>query len=118
MQQITYLKPDDVINFDRLNSVFISNTNHEEQQPVHMTQKDASVPIQINLAKYAGPESRYCPAMVYEFVNKDGADQLVINAQNSRTARPATSRTRRRTSSGSRPKVAPGRTTWVCERLR
>jgi electron-transferring-flavoprotein dehydrogenase len=82
MPQITYPKPDGVITFDRLSSVFVSNTNHEEQQPAHLTLKDASVPVQINLAKYAGPESRYCPAGVYEFVNKDGADQLVINAQN------------------------------------
>ncbi|OYT86461.1 MAG: electron transfer flavoprotein-ubiquinone oxidoreductase [Burkholderiales bacterium PBB6] len=80
--QITYPKPDGKLTFDRLSSVFISNTNHEENQPAHLTLKDASVPVRINLAKFAGPESRYCPAGVYEFVNKDGADQLVINAQN------------------------------------
>jgi electron-transferring-flavoprotein dehydrogenase len=82
MPQISYPKPDGVISFDRLSSVFVSNTNHEENQPAHLTLKDASVPVKVNLAKYAGPESRYCPAGVYEFVNKDGADQLVINAQN------------------------------------
>jgi electron-transferring-flavoprotein dehydrogenase len=82
MPQINYPKPDGKLTFDRLSSVFISNTNHEENQPAHLTLKDASVPVQINLANYAGPESRYCPAGVYEFVNKDGADQLVINAQN------------------------------------
>jgi len=80
--QISYPKPDGKISFDRLSSVFLSNTNHEENQPAHLTLKDASVPVQVNLAKFAGPESRYCPAGVYEFVNKDGADQLVINAQN------------------------------------
>jgi len=80
--QINYPKPDGKLSFDRLSSVFISNTNHEENQPAHLTLKDASVPVKLNLAKYAGPESRYCPAGVYEFVNKDGADQLVINAQN------------------------------------
>jgi len=80
--KIDYPKPDGKLTFDRLSSVFISNTNHEENQPAHLTLKDASVPVRINLAKYAGPESRYCPAGVYEFVNKDGADQLVINAQN------------------------------------
>ncbi|MDO8441481.1 MAG: electron-transfer flavoprotein:ubiquinone oxidoreductase, partial [Polaromonas sp.] len=66
--QIVYPKPDNKITFDRLSSVFVSNTNHEEQQPAHLTLKDASVPVNINLAIYAGPESRYCPAGVYEFV--------------------------------------------------
>ncbi|MFN4360681.1 MAG: electron transfer flavoprotein-ubiquinone oxidoreductase [Hylemonella sp.] len=81
-QTIAYPKPDGKLTFDRLSSVFISNTNHAEDQPAHLTLKDASVPVRINLAKFAGPESRYCPAGVYEFVQKDGADQLVINAQN------------------------------------
>ena len=81
--QIAYPKPDGKLSFDRLSSVFISNTNHEENQPSHLTLKDASVPVDINLAKYAGPESRYCPAGVYEFVkNPDGSDRLQINAQN------------------------------------
>jgi electron-transferring-flavoprotein dehydrogenase len=72
-----------VISFDRLSSVFVSNTNHEENQPAHLTLKDAGVPVQVNLAKYAGPESRYCPAGVYEFVKTDaGEDRLQINAQN------------------------------------
>ncbi|HBH39649.1 MAG TPA: electron transfer flavoprotein-ubiquinone oxidoreductase [Curvibacter sp.] len=79
---IAYPKPDGQLTFDRLSSVFISNTNHAEDQPAHLTLKDAGVPVRINLAKFAGPESRYCPAGVYEFVQKDGADQLVINAQN------------------------------------
>jgi electron-transferring-flavoprotein dehydrogenase len=80
--KITYPKPDGKLTFDRLSSVFISNTNHEEDQPAHLTLKDASVPVAINLERYAGPESRYCPAGVYEYVQKDGAEQLVINAQN------------------------------------
>ena len=75
---IAYPKPDGKITFDRLSSVFVSNTNHEENQPAHLTLKDASVPTAINLAKFAGPESRYCPAGVYEFVD----ERLVINAQN------------------------------------
>lgn len=80
---ITYPKPDGKLTFDRLSSVFISNTNHEENQPAHLTLKDASVPVGINLAKYAGPEARYCPAGVYEFVkNDDNSDRLQINAQN------------------------------------
>jgi electron-transferring-flavoprotein dehydrogenase len=80
---IDYPKPDGKLTFDRLYSVFISNTNHEEDQPVHLTLKDASLPVNLNLAKYAGPESRYCPAGVYEFVKgADGTDRLQINAQN------------------------------------
>jgi len=80
---IIYPKPDNVLTFDRLSSVFISNTNHEENQPAHLTLKDASVPVAINLAMYGGPESRYCPAGVYEFVkNDDNTDRLQINAQN------------------------------------
>jgi electron-transferring-flavoprotein dehydrogenase len=81
--QIVYPKPDGKLTFDRLSSVFISNTNHGENQPAHLTLKDASVPVNVNLAKYAGPESRYCPAGVYEFVkNADNTDRLQINAQN------------------------------------
>ena len=80
---IAYPKPDNKLTFDRLSSVFISNTNHEENQPAHLTLKDASVPVAINLAHYAGPESRYCPAGVYEYVkNADDSDRLQINAQN------------------------------------
>jgi electron-transferring-flavoprotein dehydrogenase len=82
-QKIDYPKPDGVLTFDRLSSVFISSTNHEENQPAHLTLKDASVPVKINLAKYAGPEARYCPAGVYEFVkNDDNSDRLQINAAN------------------------------------
>ena len=81
-QPIAYPKPDGKITFDRLSSVFVSNTNHEENQPAHLTLKDASVPVNINLSKYAGPESRYCPAGVYEFVNDGSGDRLQINAQN------------------------------------
>ena len=81
--KIDYPKPDGKLTFDRLSSVFVSNTNHAENQPAHLTLKDASVPVAINLAKFAGPESRYCPAGVYEFVKTDaGEDRLQINAQN------------------------------------
>jgi electron-transferring-flavoprotein dehydrogenase len=80
---IDYPKPDGKLTFDRLSSVFISNTNHEENQPCHLVLKDAAVAVALNLAKYAGPESRYCPAGVYEFVKDgDGGDRLQINAQN------------------------------------
>jgi electron-transferring-flavoprotein dehydrogenase len=80
---IAYPKPDGKLTFDRLSSVFISNTNHEENQPNHLTLKDAGAAVRVNLAKYAGPESRYCPAGVYEFVKDgQGKDRLQINAQN------------------------------------
>ena len=79
----TYPKPDGVLTFDRLSSVFLSNTNHEEDQPVHLTLKDAAVPITVNLALYDSPESRYCPAGVYEIVGQEQGDpRLQINAQN------------------------------------
>jgi electron-transferring-flavoprotein dehydrogenase len=79
---IAYPKPDGVLTFDRLSSVFISNTNHEEDQPVHLTLKDADIPVTVNLAEYDGPEQRYCPAGVYEFVEEGGRPRLQINAQN------------------------------------
>ncbi len=86
MPKIDYPKPDGVITFDKLSSVFLSNTNHEENQPVHLQLRDASIPVKVNLARYAGPESRYCPAGVYEFVDDEaaagGAKRLQINAQN------------------------------------
>jgi electron-transferring-flavoprotein dehydrogenase len=79
---ISYPKPDGVLTFDRLSSVFVSNTNHNEDQPPHLTLKDKSIPVRVNLAQYAGPESRYCPAQVYEFVESDSGPRLQINAQN------------------------------------
>ena len=84
---ISYPKPDGTLTFDRLSSVFISNTNHEENQPAHLTLKDSGVPVSVNLARYGGPEARYCPAGVYEFVKGTDAsgqqrDRLQINAQN------------------------------------
>ena len=84
-KKISYARPDGKLTFDRLSSVFISNTNHEEHQPAHLTLKDASVPVRINLPEYAGPEARYCPAGVYEFVPDEanaGKERLQINAQN------------------------------------
>ena len=80
---IDYPKTDGVLTFDRLSSVFVSNTNHEEDQPVHLTLKDAAIPTAINLPEYDGPEQRYCPAGVYEFVeSENGSPRLQINAQN------------------------------------
>jgi electron-transferring-flavoprotein dehydrogenase len=83
VQPIDYPKPDGVLTFDRLSSVFMSNTNHEEDQPVHLTLKDADVPIAHNLPLYDEPAQRYCPAGVYEVVREDDGDaRFVINAQN------------------------------------
>ncbi len=80
---IVYPKPDNVISFDRLSSVFISGVNHEEDQPIHLTLKDATVPIEVNLKLYESPEQRYCPAGVYEIVGREEGDpRLQINAQN------------------------------------
>ncbi|HET6718711.1 MAG TPA: electron transfer flavoprotein-ubiquinone oxidoreductase, partial [Rhodocyclaceae bacterium] len=81
---IAYPKPDGKITFDRLSSVFLSNTNHEEDQPCHLQLKDAAVPIKLNLAKYDAPEQRYCPAGVYEIVGGENGSEprLQINAQN------------------------------------
>ncbi|TWD73622.1 electron-transferring-flavoprotein dehydrogenase [Variovorax beijingensis] len=82
-EPIAYPKPDGVCSFDRLSSVYLSNTHHAEDQPVHLTLRDAAVPVDVNLRVYAGPESRYCPAGVYEFLRNDkGEDKLQINAQN------------------------------------
>ena len=80
---IIYPKPDGVVSFDRLSSVALSFTNHEEDQPCHLVLKDPSVPTRINLPLYAGPEARFCPAGVYEFLGiEDGKPRLQINAQN------------------------------------
>ena len=81
--QIAYPKPDGVLTFDRLSSVFISNTNHEENQPVHLTLRDPAKAIDVNWNRYRSPEVRYCPAGVYEIVGaEEGAPKLQINAQN------------------------------------
>ncbi|QJD58356.1 electron transfer flavoprotein-ubiquinone oxidoreductase [Pseudomonas sp. gcc21] len=82
-EKINYPKPDGVLSFDKLSSVFLSNTNHEEDQPVHLTLKDPSIPIEHNLPLYDEPAQRYCPAGVYEVVtNDDGDKRFQINAQN------------------------------------
>ena len=81
--QIDYPKPDGKLTFDKLSSLFLANVDHEENQLSHLTLKDAAVPVNVNLALYAGPEQRYCPAGVYEFVkNDEGKDRLQINAAN------------------------------------
>ncbi len=79
---IKYPRPDGVLTFDRLTNVSFSGTNHNEDQPAHLTLRDPGVPVKVNLAEYAGPESRYCPAGVYEFVDLETSPRLQINAQN------------------------------------
>ncbi len=80
---ISYPKPDGVVSFDRLSSVALSFTNHEEDQPCHLVLTDPAIPVEVNLALYAGPEARFCPAGVYEFLGiEEGKPRLQINAQN------------------------------------
>ncbi|WP_339851822.1 electron transfer flavoprotein-ubiquinone oxidoreductase [uncultured Nisaea sp.] len=83
-EKIAYPKPDGKVSFDRLSSVFLSNTNHEENQPAHLTLKDPSIPVDYNLPLYDAPEQRYCPAGVYEIMRDDDGSnpRLQINAQN------------------------------------
>ena len=84
MPKIAYPKYDGVLTFDKLWSVFVSNTNHDEDQPSHLKLRDPSIPVAVNLARYDGPEQRYCPAGVYEFVAVAGepGKRLQINAPN------------------------------------
>ena len=79
---IDYPKPDGTLSFDRLTNVSFAMTNHEESQPCHLRLADPNIPVEVNLPKYAGPSARYCPAGVYEFVEKDGKPEFVINFQN------------------------------------
>ncbi|MBT7332763.1 MAG: electron transfer flavoprotein-ubiquinone oxidoreductase [Gammaproteobacteria bacterium] len=81
-KKIDYPKPDGKLSFDKLSSVFLSNTNHEEDQPCHLQLKDPSIPIDVNLPKYDEPAQRYCPAGVYEVVEENGTSRFQINAQN------------------------------------
>lgn len=79
---IVYPKPDGKVSFDRLSSVFISSTNHEEDQPSHLHLRDANIPVSFNLSLYDGPEQRFCPAGVYEFIDEPDGKRLQVNAQN------------------------------------
>ena len=79
---INYPRPDGKLTFDKLSSVFLSNTNHEEDQPCHLVLKEPSLAVGKNLKRYAGLEQNYCPAGVYEYVEEDGENRLQINAQN------------------------------------
>jgi electron-transferring-flavoprotein dehydrogenase len=81
-KRIAYPKPDGAVSFDKLSSVFLSNTNHEEDQPVHLVLKDPTIPIRVNLPEFDEPAQRYCPAGVYEVVNEASGPRFQINAQN------------------------------------
>ena len=113
--KIEYPKPDGKVTFDRLSSVFLSNTNHEEDQPVHLTLGDDSVPIKVNLADYDAPEQRYCPAGVYEIVGQEeGEPGCRSTPRTACTVRRAISRIPPKISIGSCPKAAAGRITRIC----
>ena len=79
---IQYPKPDGKLSFDKLSSVYLSNTNHEEDQPNHLRLRDATIPVAQNLPRYDEPAQRYCPAGVYEIVRQDGSPRFQINSQN------------------------------------
>ena len=81
-RQPTYAKPDGVVTFDKLSSVSLCNIGHDDQQPCHLKLTVTDIPERVNLPKYAGPEQRYCPAGVYEFIEQAGKEVLQINAQN------------------------------------
>ena len=107
---IKYDRPDGVLTFDKLSSVFLSNTNHEEDQPVHLKVKDMGLQKASEHDVYGGPSQRYCPAGVYEWVEEARAACATRSTpRTASTARPATSRTRTRTSTGSRRKAAADR---------
>lgn len=115
--RIEYPKPDGKLTFDRLGSVFISNTDRGENDPIHLTLKDPSVPVNINLARYAGPESRYCPAGVYEFVKDDaGTERLPINAQNCVHCKTCNIKDPTQNIVWVTPQGAKGRSTTRCDR--
>jgi electron-transferring-flavoprotein dehydrogenase len=81
-KKIDYPKPDGILSFDKLSSVFLSNTNHEEDQPCHLQLADPSIPIAKNLPEFDEPAQRYCPAGVYEVIEENGSKRFQINAQN------------------------------------
>jgi electron-transferring-flavoprotein dehydrogenase len=109
-RRIGYPKPDGVLTFDRLSSVFISSTNHEENQPAHLQLRDPAKAIAVNWDEYRSPETRYCPAGVYEIVGaEEGAPRLQINAQNCVHCKTCDIKDRPRTSTGSRRKAAGAR---------
>jgi electron-transferring-flavoprotein dehydrogenase len=81
-EEASYLNPDNNLSFDITSSIFLSGTNHEEDQPVHLKLNDPNIPLDYNLAKYNEPAQRFCPAGVYEIIEKEGSDFFQINAQN------------------------------------
>ena len=111
---IAYPKPDGKLTFDRLSSVFLSNTNHEEDQPVHLKVADPSLQKASEHDRYAGPSARYCPAGVYEWVEEGGSPRFVINAQNCVHCKTCDIKDPNGTSPGFRPRAAADRITRIC----
>ena len=116
-KKIDYPKPDGVISFDKTSSVYVANVNHEEDQPIHLTLKDSSTPIAINLAQYDAPEQRYCPAGVYEIVREDDGTnpQLQINAQNCVHCKTCDIKDPTQNINWSHQKAVAGQTTATCK---
>ena len=117
IKPIDYPKPDGKLSFDRLTNVAFSFTNHEESQPAHLQLADPDVPVSVNLAKYAGPSARYCPAGVYEFLAKGQTPSSRSTSRTAFTAKPATSKTQAKTSHGPRRKAEKDRITRICDRI-
>ena len=114
MPVIEYPKPDGKISFDKLSSVFLSNTYHEEDQPCHLTLKDSSIPILQNLPMYAEPAQRYCPAGVYEVVEKDSGQNLLSMVKTVCIAKPVTLKIHHRISPGSHLRELAVQITQIC----
>ena len=112
--KIDYPKPDGVLSFDKLSSVFLSNTNHEEDQPCHLTLEDAELPIRDNLPLYDEPAQRYCRPASTKWSRRTASHDSRSTPRTACTARRATSRIRHRTSTGLRRKARAGRTTGIC----
>lgn len=117
MPVITYPKPDGIFSFDKLNSINLSNIAHDANQPCHLKLKDSNVPISINLAKYDAPEQRYCPAGVYEIIQKTMRRICKLTRKIAFIAKPAILKIQRRILCGCRQKVVVGLFTRECNRL-
>ena len=113
--KIHYPKPDGVLTFDKLRQVYLSNTTHREGQPCHLVLKDLKIPIDFNFKKFAGPEQRYCPANVYEFVTENDKVRLQINAAIAFIAKRVTSKIQAKISFGHPQKGETALIMLICD---